>query len=49
MDAYETTTATDTTDDEETALGTCLDEDNIVMYNLMIYLHIYLYIVWGET
>ena len=28
VDAYETTTATDTTDDEEAALATCLDEDN---------------------
>ena len=40
VDAYETTTATDTTDDEETGLGNCLDEDNIVIVQLMIYLHI---------
>jgi hypothetical protein len=41
VDAYETTTATDTTDDDdETALGNCLDEDNIVIVQLMIYLHI---------
>ena len=39
VDACETTTATDTTDDDETALGNCLDEDNIVIVQI-IYLHI---------
>ena len=40
VDAYVTTTATDTTDDDETAPGNCLDEDNIETVQLMIYLHI---------
>ena len=39
VDACETITATDTTDDAETALGHCLDEDNIVIVQ-MISLHI---------
>ena len=49
VDAYETTTATDTTDnDDEAALGNCLDEDNIVIVQLND-LFACLYIVWGET
>ena len=47
VDAYEPTTATDTTDDDA-APRNCLDEDNIVIVQFND-LFACLYIVWGET